>query len=376
MQRKRKIITEEDLPPQDAAEQTEPPAPSLEMNQDDIHEFFGKFGNEFNVRCFRLRDNDGKLVYVGGTTPDEASYEWVQSKFGEGKYYLRLVDAKGTYKGQRTVFIAAPPDDAEKETATEAAQLLIPPGIDPMMTYQFQMMQEQFRANQELMIRLIERNQQPQSSGGITELVTALGALKNMSAPPPDNRLDSMLLILQKGIDIGLTGSADGKTKEGGIMGIVREVAPLVGEALRSFTRPGAPITANPPQVETRVQDQISNVPVQPDLAPLKAGIAFLKGDALRGVEPEIWIDWLSRHLDNPQWAPFVEYIHLPYAEFVKLDPDLAKPPFQAFFESILSGLKEMFNSSESEETHGPSPNRAGVESEVEKIKEIENEIA
>lgn len=143
-------------------------------------------------------------------------------------------------------------------------------------------------------------------------------------------------------------------------MGIVKDIAPFVGEALRSFTRPAInPSPEIPPtgRIPANASEQAS---AEPDLAPLKAGINFLKGDALRGVDSGVWVDWLLNHLDNPQWQPLLEYVHKPYAEFVKLDPDLDKPQFKPFFESILNGLHEAFeenrNESEAESNQTATP--------------------
>jgi hypothetical protein len=95
-------------------------------------------------------------------------------------------------------------------------------------------------------------------------------------------------------------------------------------------------------------------------------GIDFLKRKCLADSDPGLYIDWI---IDNREIPPYDQLIHSilgqPFSAFVQIDPEIGKPPYEAFFTTLYNGIRSEFGGSDpkSVDTSGPrgdKPNPKG----------------
>jgi hypothetical protein len=318
---------------------------------DELEAFLSQFPSEGSVTAWRFRPNQpGEKDYCGRLGSNEASLEWLQTNYGGGRYLLMYHDPQKKIRGLRR-FNIADPLKAVPLVALPALPLPVPGGLDPMVHLQLETMREDMKTNRELMLRMVDnlgaRQSEGGGGGGLTELVTALAGLRDLTKPS-DGQISGMISMLEKGISLGASGGVQPKSE--GMMGIVREWAPVVGEALRTAmsARGGGVLPAEPVENPNDVPGTaLVSVPgravdsqQQIDRANLTKGLVWLKKRCLAGMHVESALDLLMFSIDDPDWQFLFDFVPISYEEWGKIDADLLKPQFRPWFEALLNELK------------------------------------
>jgi hypothetical protein len=319
---------------------------------DELEAFLSQFPSEGSVTAWRFRPNQpGEKDYCGRLGSNEASLEWLQTNYGGGRYLLMYHDPQKKIRGQRR-FNIADPLKAVPLVALPALPPPVPGGLDPMVHLQLETMREDMKTNRELMLRMVDnlgaRQSEGGGGGGLTELVTALAGLRDLTKPS-DGQISGMISLFEKGLSLGATGGVQPKSE--GIMGIVRELAPVVGEALRTAMSarggdlPLAGPAGNPAGASGRVvalvpRQESADSQQQADRVNLRNGLNWLKKRCLAGMHVESALDLLMFSIDDPDWQFLFDFVPIPYEEWGKIDADLLKPQFRPWFEALLNELK------------------------------------
>jgi hypothetical protein len=201
--------------------------------------------------------------------------------------------------------------------------------------------------NARLEQRLLNQSgQEREPINALADAMLKLSQLQQAQAPPMP------IETIMKAIELGksLSGEGDWKSE---LLGVVKESMPAIQtmmQSARPTPAPGAP----PPQ---QISAESEEVMLQ---SQLKMGIDFLKRKCVAGSDSGLYIDWI---IDNCEVSPYAQLIHSvisqPFSAFVQIDPEIGKPPYEAFFHSLYDGLRSAFKrpDSESMDTSGPTGN-------------------
>lgn len=308
------------------------PTPGELEQENDLSSFMESVGSDSSkVTIYRSDRLNPKPVYMGSVIPSMCTEDFIQSEFGEGRYVLRFLNSEGRHLTSKTVYIG-PPSRAQVEK-------LNPPlvtHLDGGTQVQLELIKEQMKANQDLMLKLIE-SRGSGSGSGISDLTTIVDIVTKMVQPPPTaaNLIADMVGVLKQGIELGASG---GKPET--------SVLDLVGEGLKALPGifaglkktpeavPGKPVPGQAPPAQADGNDM------------LKQGINYLKNAVKRGHPVEHYIEAIVLNLDNPAYAIFLNCLDWPFEKFVEIDPEIAGPLYRTWFERLFVGLKDELSKS------------------------------
>jgi hypothetical protein len=120
---------------------------------------------------------------------------------------------------------------------------------------------------------------------------------------------------------------------------IVKDALPIVGTMVnRSQGNTAHNPTSNPqaPAQNTLPASKADDL--------IRSGLAYLKQQALKGKDPLLFVDWIAANADEPQYQSILQFVlasDLP--TLAAIDPDIAKPPLDAWFTALLDGLRQAF---------------------------------
>lgn len=167
----------------------------------------------------------------------------------------------------------------------------------------------------------------------MSEMVDAMYKLDQMRGTK-EVPLDTLL----KAVEIGKSIAGAGNVSETGQwLELAKEAMPAVQGLLSALmTNRGVP----PVQ-----QLQGGQMPTEADLVQqLKIAIAFLKKKCLAGSHPGLYIELVADNYDEPTYQELVRRVFAQdFSEFASIDPEIAKPPFDAFFRFLYDGLRSRF---------------------------------
>jgi hypothetical protein len=348
----------------------EAPVQPDEIPRDEIAEFIERFGPGSYVRIYRI-ERTGDRAFLARCELQLWSEEWLQEQYGGGRYVIQIVDGGNRIRHTKHMLIGqtqpahSPPGFPSGYPQREAGN---PPAAatpaSDASTLQLQLLIQEMAANRELMMEMI-RSQRPSGGmGEIAEVITAVKAL--MPQANGGGSMESLMSILKTGIEIGKTGTVD--TNEGGVMGMLKDALPIVGDVIKGFlpgrNAPVAPAAA--PAMATNPADHAAIQGAAPEaLQMLQHGISYLKGKIIQGKAVELYADFILDSLEDPQWRPFIGLAQAPYEEFAKLDPELLQLPYRPWFEKLFATVKEALSSppeleiEPEEKTDGSIPNAA-----------------
>jgi hypothetical protein len=193
------------------------------------------------------------------------------------------------------------------------------------------------------------------ATGMIAALRTASQPLPAPAPPPPapspSASLDSMIGILQKGIDLGRTVTTPEASGNGeGLSGIVqtllrspimsaiveavRAQAPAVPAQQRVFAAPQAP--PPPPAVAPAPTAAAAGGPM--DMQAMRAALAQLVAKARNNSDPILYADWILDNVPNGQVRALVVQVDL-LEQLVRLNPEVQM--YRPWFESLRASLLE-----------------------------------
>lgn len=358
MPRQKTIITKETVDAETEAVATSDDGQEQETPPEDILCFLQRFAKARNVVVKRLDRQTGRQVYVGQSSPEHCTEQWIQESFGAGTYDLQLRTAEGHYIAQRRIEIGeGPPKEKDVSPLPQAN-----PGNDAvvaMLQMQVQMMQSQMQAQTQMFASMVEKLS---GNGGtptpIRDIIEAVASLKTMSGGGDSGeKITNMIELLQKGIEIGQTGEV--REKREGIMDYVKEIIPVVAKGLRGLVpangaarspdpvSPGGPAPA--PALQDETQARIISM--------VRQGLNFMKSRALAGKSTDFWIESVLDNADLPEYRAFLELLgDKSYDEIAAIDPDLLKPQFRPWFEKLFEGIKAGLANAGDETGHDDGP--------------------
>lgn len=335
MPRKR-TVTElvEEVPPSVAVAQPEaeaPDTPQQEVNESgEIQEFLTGLALPDNqLKIYRYQP-DGSLSYVGIGPMTGNIEEHIKSEFGGGKYKLLIVDGRNRLQGRKTLYIAGPPADRRPQVPPSPPPPPQVQSVPDTVGLQIQFLQQELAAQRQLITSLLEKLATRDGSSGSTmkELLEAITVARGLMTPQnPVSAVSDIIGVLRQGIEIGASGGLPERSIWESVAGEMIKVLPNILGGLRG--RAAAPAPAENPPDGDMLREKIA------------AGLAYLKGRAERGTDPNLWVDVILQNLDDPQWRPFISLLDRPFEEFASIDPDINRPPYQAFFRSIYDGVKQ-----------------------------------
>jgi hypothetical protein len=322
-----------DVPPRDPA----PPS----QDEKDINRFVASFGVDGGkVRIYKY-DSTGNTVFAGPCAVDMISEEYVQAKYGEGKYQVRLINAQGEYVASKTLFVGPPVDGIKPPAVAGQPAYIAHNGSD----LQMDMLRAELAASREMTLELV-RGLAGRANGGaekssFSEIAEAMSMLKNVITPSeksPMNSFTDMLTIFQKGIEIGQTGGASVSEKPW--LSIAREVVSALPSVASAFAASKA---APAPAPEMIPAQNLNPLGIPQDLyMKLLGGISFLKKRAAKNSDVEDWVDIIVRNMDADEYSTII-----PLAAQASLDqiaaatdPEISMPPYRAWFEKLFGGIK------------------------------------
>lgn len=337
MGRKRKTVTteEEELethPPVDQPPQPEQPT----REQVDFKTFIQSLAPvDARVKIWRF-DDAGREVFQGVCQVDSVSEEFIQTRYGEGDYTVRLVNPAGTYVGTRKISIGPAP-------IKEPTPIAVPQPVESreqLLSMQIEALRTELNNQRELVYRLVDRlgAGDGRPSSGIGEVAEALKMLHGFAQPPTMlNSIADIISVVKQLRDIS-AGSGEGETR--GVVGVIKDVVQAVPEALaamrgtasverRNFV-PALPDTAPPAQITAE----------DSRLGLLRVGINYLKAKARARSDVGLYVDFIADNFNDPQWYPFVSLLERPYEEVTKIDAELLQPLYRPWFESLLNELR------------------------------------
>ncbi len=268
------------------------------------------------------RDNaEGVGAFLGEGSTDQVDEIFLQKQYGGGKFRLRPVGDNGHIYGSRSVLIEGQP---KPDPATQNGDNNKGGGNADIYKLVILMMGQQQQATQQMNTALIGalggRSDAPAPAPGPTigELVEAVTGIKSLIEPAPaDTNFDRMISILEKGVEMGQSGG-EASWKE-----IIKEVAPLAKDAIAAAAGGGVELPAG-------TSEEL-----------LKRGIDKLKAYARKGSPPGFFADEILLKLDEAQYRVFLPYAQQPFANFVALDPELAKEPYNGWFLELHTGVAD-----------------------------------
>lgn len=315
-----------------------------ETNQqaDDLKTFLSKLGEECpKITIHRYTPNKPAPAYVGSTTLEDISEEMIQTEYGGGKFQVKFFNEEGAYVAAKTIHIEGPRKDLSKveNPAPEPAQ----PSTDPAaQAFQMQltMLQQQIAAQQDLMLKVVEKLGTPaQAPISVTDVVQLMGVMNENKKGGDSDSASNWIEILKLGVDIAGNG---GRIPDTGWSGVIKEVAGAVPGVLASMKQAAAPATAPPTDPEKAAQMVL--------VQKARDGINYLKPKAIAGDDVNLYIHWVAANANEPMVRPLLGLLSHPYEKLIELDAELAEPHLRPWFETLYTGLKNAFQSPDTTE--------------------------
>jgi hypothetical protein len=284
----------------------------------------------------------------------ENPFEGIRARFGPGKYLVRFRAANGTYRGSKTIKVAA-----DSPNGTPGGT----PGSTPVFSdHQFMrdilvaMIAKQTPApppppldlaGLAAILSALRPAPAPDAASMLTAVVTAVGQLKPSEITNPFTTAKSI-------IELGMSIKGDGGDKEDNIYGVIRDVGKEVISRIQ--LPPAGPIPA-----ETMVSAAPSPVPAQlePVVNPAEAApvntadptvvanlirkaIGELKIQASKGQDVELVLDWIFGNQEVSHWAVIIGVVRqgATFENLLQFDPAIAGvPELATWFKMLYDGI-------------------------------------
>lgn len=329
MPARKKIVTTEivdnETPPLTNAEL--PKEDSLDDNEG-IQNYLSQFTDKpFVVKVYKITATGAEFCFKGSTDVDE---EMIQNAFGGGRYELRVF-VDGLKADVIPVAIAERKYDAPIHNGNGN-------GNDANSIHnRFLLEQIAFFKTQAMLGN--------QKGGSLTEMVEALKIMNGIGGSTKDP-MEYFFKAFELAKDLNNGGhNGDWKTA---LIDSAKDIAKAVAPGLiaRSQTNNGQPI-------------QISSDDM------IRQGITYLKQQAVRGLNPQLVIEWIMSNSNDPQYEPFLKQVlGTEFEQFSELDPELKNEPYRTWFSTVHQGIKDIFNENISDDdSSGTSGNIGNVKS-------------
>jgi hypothetical protein len=304
-----------------------------ELSEATVKQVLSGFGDgEIKIKFTKLTNPNAGYCY---STDGEIDEDFLQSTFGGGKYVAKIF-INGEFKK------AVPLSIAERKGSGANG------GMAADVQYKLLEQQISFLKDQ----LMAQQNNRPQSS--VSELADAMLKLQALNG---GGGTDKSIELILKGIELGRNGGDKGGDFDW--LSIIKEALPIVGTMVNKS--PG--ITAGNPQANQQAPAQ-NTLPASKADDLIRSGLAYLKQQAYKGKDPLLFVDWIAANADEPQYQSILQFVlasDLP--ALAAIDPDVAKPPIDAWFTTFLDGLRQAFTPVD--QVEGNSSGSSGDDSHV-----------
>jgi hypothetical protein len=276
-----------------------------------LQDVLSQFG-ETNImlKVFQQTPTGQQFCYPCQTIDEQ----FIQRNWGGGDFVVRVF-INGKYRKSIPIKIAPPPLTSNQPATTTPVQ----PTVDRHLQFL-----------EEMVLKLIARENAtppPPAGPSLIDLTTALSNLDGLRA-----KQETGVDLIMKGMELarGMNGETDWKTD---LVRTAKEALPQI-----------ASMFGKPPQPPNDPRQIAATTPEPPDNM-LRAGIVYLKGLAVNGVDPVSIIDLVKANASNPQYQPIIHAIVTKeFADFAALDPEIGTEPFFSWFKPVFDGLRLELN--------------------------------
>jgi hypothetical protein len=344
-------VIEEELP-----DEVYQPAPVLSAAEETAEHLIAQYAQDgIIVKVFDELNGDERYLWtIKDPTPEAISEEAIRRRNkGRGGAFILKMFVGGERKAVWNIHIADDPDAAPVSSGSEVS----------ILREELRMLREDLR--------------RPQASEPMSEVVKATTALISAQSQmllqkTPETPLDQLLKLHQ-----AISEIKSGPVEDDSVMGIVKDMvkgaAPALIPLLAGFLNKAGAVPASvaaPVQAVALPEAKGEAMPEKSDElrarqeAELRAGLNYLKKQCMKGAYPETYIGMICENAEDFQALLYLA-ANEEFSYFVALDPEIGKPPYNAFVRSIYDGLRQYNSSTDSvdEDTagaRGDKPNTSG----------------
>lgn len=315
---KRVRVTEYEEPEEDRGGLDDEDLAGIDQDEESIRSILGQFGGsgEVEVKVYRVTATGKEYCYTDGPQITEEAIK--QGPYGaNGGRFLCHVMIDGQLRRVFPVNIAAP---VRGGAAGEGG------ASDAIV-----------RAIERLEARL---NQPAQSEPMSQVLTAAVGLINSQAQKPVETPIEQVMKMAE--FIVAMRGGGEADDSFAGILkGIAKEVAPAILPGLIQARNGGGG-----GQVQMSAEEEM-----------IRSGILYLKKKCMMGTDPQLYIDFILDNADDERFGKLVQLAATqPFEIFAKLDPELANPPYLAYFKFIYDGLRSAISASDSVDVDSRGP--------------------
>jgi hypothetical protein len=334
---KETVITETDSKPEEMDSPVQVIAPSME--ELDFSEYLESLGPTTNLIKIH-KYIDGTRKYCGRVEPSVMKVEgeeYLLRHWGGGKYYLMaFFNGRYVQDGSRLIEVFEIPEEKKVQIAA----------LDSVSQSAF--LQAEIQRQHEMVLRLLEGQKAPAPQGpNLTDIVAALGTMKNLVPQPPG--LESVLPGLVGLMKFAKEAVSDSSSKESSFGSIVEsalKAIPMIFGGLQNMKGNGAPAA---------VPDQNVLSPEQAEKQLLTQAVQRLKQEAVSGLDPELVVGWISSHQEDVGYRNMaVILLNRQFETLFQVDSDLEKEPLRSWFKKVYDELRKVFIDGDSSQESEP----------------------
>lgn len=310
--RKKKITTIEEIPDDAPLLQNEREMES-DAEMDTLERVLQQFGPG-SVKLKISKKTSKGDYYCFSQNEIDVDEDFIQQTYGGGDYSVRIF-INGEFKDTVPLKIAEPLNRPNSNGPN-----LPPSSANDNIVVQLIRSQNEFLQN-------LLQSKQAIAPTPVGELASAM---KDLGIVPNGGIGEKGIELFMKGLEFAkdLNGSTDWKSD---LFKTIRDVIPQIGQHLKTLqpeTQQLAPMN-DQQKIETM----------------LKSGIAYLKKQAIKGVSPDLYIEWIMSHVDEEQYAYLLRLaVTTEFAEFAKLDAEIGNEVYLGWFKSLYDGLRSAYH--------------------------------
>jgi hypothetical protein len=319
---KKVVTTREELDENDKPIDIQVEQPSAEESE--LMDYISSLGTSANlIKIHKIVE--GRKAWCGDAEPGSVSEASILKKFGGGQYYLTaFMNGRFVVGGSRRLDIFEPPESLKAASNYQPS--------DGQSSPQILLLQEQINRQQDMILRMIEKNgsQQP----NMLEMMRAMAEMQgNNKQPDISALLTPVLDLFGKSMELAKDSVAGSDSK--------MEWYKIISDAVTKL--PAVLASLAPRMMKgASMPDATELTPEQAAQEMLKQGISWLKAKAIAGKDAELQVELILDNLDDPRFKNLALLLmNQPFESFGAVDPEIMKEPLRTWFKQVYDGLKE-----------------------------------
>lgn len=304
---------------------------AITQEESEFTDFIESLGPSTNlVKIHKIID--GNRQYCGRAQPGVLATEgeeFILKRWGGGRYYLMsFLNGRFVQGGSKTIEIYEMP---KAEQAILQGSMSNPESV---------LLREEIQRQHEIVLKLLEGQKQTQQTApSITDLIGALASMKSLVPQPLD--ITKMLPGLVDFIKLAKEtagGGPDGSGWAGTIQSAIGMLPTILRGVSAMKASGGGPVPESPGPEETALNSE------QAEKKLLSEAIATLKAEAISGMDPGLVVDWISNHMEQPNYRNMaVILLNRQFETLFQVDKDLEKEPLRSWFLRVYTELRKVF---------------------------------